>query len=61
MTVEEHFIDGGLGSVVAEYLSEKHSGNIPHLIRLGVKINLFLVISYLLKANDLDQMGWLIK
>jgi transketolase len=59
VTVEEHFIDGGLGSVVAEFLAEKHSGNKPHLLRLGVK-NKFSIpgdYSYLLKANDLDSDG----
>jgi transketolase len=59
VTVEEHFIDGGLGSVVAEFLSEKHSGIKPHLLRLGVK-NKFSIpgdYSYLLKANDLDSDG----
>ena len=59
VTVEEHFIDGGLGSVVAEFLAEKHSGHKPHLLRLGVK-NKFSTpgdYSYLLKANDLDSDG----
>ena len=59
ITVEEHFIDGGLGSVVAEFLAEKHSGIKPHLLRLGVK-NKFTIpgdYSYLLKANDLDSDG----
>ena len=59
VTVEEHFIDGGLGSVVAEFLAEKHSGIKPHLLRLGVK-NKFSIpgdYSYLLKANDLDSDG----
>lgn len=59
LTVEEHFIDGGLGSVVAEFLAQKHSSNKPHLIRLGVK-NKFSIpgdYSYLLKTNDLDSDG----
>ena len=59
VTVEEHFIDGGLGSVIAEFLAEKHSGNKPHLVRLGVK-NRFSVpgdYSYLLEVNDLDSDG----
>jgi transketolase len=59
VTVEEHFIDGGLGSVVAEFLAEKYSDNKPHLLRLGVK-NKFSIpgdYSYLLQANDLDSDG----
>jgi transketolase len=59
ITVEEHFIDGGLGSVVAEFLAEKHSVNKPNLVRLGVK-NKFSIpgdYNYLLKSNDLDSDG----
>jgi transketolase len=59
VTVEEHFIDGGLGSVVAEFLAEKYSDNKPHFLRLGVK-NKFSIpgdYSYLLQANDLDSDG----
>ena len=59
VTVEEHFICGGLGSVVAEFLAEKYSDNKPHLLRLGVK-NKFSIpgdYSYLLQANDLDSDG----
>lgn len=59
VTVEEHFIDGGLGSVVAEFLAEKHSGSKPHLLRLGVN-NKFSIpgdYEYLLKANKLDSDG----
>ena len=59
VTVEEHFIDGGLGSVVAEFLAEKHSDSKPHLLRLGVK-NKFSIpgdYEYLLKANELDSDG----
>lgn len=35
VTIEEGFVNGGLGSAVCEYVSEK--GGFPRLLRLGVK------------------------
>jgi transketolase len=59
VTVEEHFINGGLGSVVAEFLADKNSTIKPSLLRLGVK-NKFSVpgdYNYLLETNGLDPAG----
>lgn len=59
VTVEEHFIDGGLGSVVAEFLADNSTIQRPYLLRLGVN-NKFSIpgdYQYLLKSNELDKDG----
>lgn len=59
LTFEEHFITGGLGSAVAEYLSEKDETNTPFLKRIGVRDNFSIPgdYAYLLKKNNLDSEG----
>ena len=59
VTVEEHFIDGGLGSVVAEFIADKNITNKPPLLRLGVKNNFSVPgdYNYLLESNDLHPDG----
>lgn len=59
ITVEEHFIVGGLGSAVAEFLAETECSRMPALHRLGVD-NKFSVpgdYQYLLETNGLDVAG----
>ena len=59
VTVEEHFINGGLGSVVAEFLADQNRLSKPTLLRLGVK-NKFCTpgdYSYLLEYSELDTNG----
>ncbi len=59
ITVEEHFIDGGLGSVVAEFLADNAVTNKPNILRLGIK-NKFSIpgdYNYLLESNDLSKDG----
>ena len=59
VTIEEHFVSGGLGSVVSEFLSCRFSHEKPHLMRIGVK-NRFSTpgdYQYLLEANELDTKG----
>jgi len=59
ITVEEHFIDGGMGSAVAEFLASNSTSKKPNLIRLGVK-NKFSTpgdYNYLLETNELDKIG----
>jgi transketolase len=57
VTVEEHFIYGGLGSAVAEALASKQ--NRPPQLILGVKDKYFHAASYehLLENNHLDVDG----
>jgi transketolase len=59
VTIEEHFTDGGLGSVVAEFLADKFGINKPNLLRIGVQ-NKFSIpgdYKYLLESNGLDADG----
>ncbi|MDA9112795.1 transketolase [Gammaproteobacteria bacterium] len=59
ISVEEHFINGGLGTVISEFLSSIKAQSKPSLFRLGVK-NIFSTpgdYEYLLKSNDLDVDG----
>ena len=59
VSVEEHFIDGGLGSVVAEYLADTFDSNKPNLLRIGID-NKFSIpgdYDYLLETNELDACG----
>ena len=59
ITVEEHFVDGGLGSVIAEFLADIYNTQKPHLFRIGVK-NIFSIpgdYNYLLTSNELDKDG----
>lgn len=56
ITVEEHFVQGGLGSAVAEFLATQFSANRPYLHCIGVP-NAFTVpgdYAYLLRTNQLD-------
>ncbi len=56
-SVEEHFVTGGLGSAVAEVLAGE--GNMPALVRLGVKDGFSAVgdYHYLLEQHGLTQEG----
>lgn len=59
VTVEEHFITGGLGSAVAEFLAETECAPKPALYRLGVD-NKFSIpgdYQYLIETNGLDVAG----
>ena len=59
VSVEEHFVDGGLGSVVAEYLVDNFDSNKPNLLRIGID-NKFSIpgdYDYLLESNELDAGG----
>ena len=53
VSVEEHNIHGGLGSVIAEALTEQVS--MPRLLRLGIRdvFNLAASYDYLLSQNRL--------
>ncbi|MDB9701036.1 transketolase [Gammaproteobacteria bacterium] len=59
ITVEEHFVSGGLGSVVAEFLSDKFEAIKPNLLRLGVqdKFSVPGDYNYLIETNELDAQG----
>jgi len=59
VTVEEHFIDGGLGSIVAEFLAQKNITHKPLLLKLGVN-NKFSIpgdYNHLLESNNLHSEG----
>lgn len=61
VSVEEHFITGGLGSMLAKFLATNQSSNKPFLVNLGVD-NKYTVpgdYSYLLEQNGLSTDGLL--
>lgn len=58
VTVEEHYINGGLGTCVAEALAESESTN--QLLRIGIRNGFQKVVGnqgYLRKINQLDEQG----
>jgi len=59
ITVEEHFVSGGLGSVIAEFLSDKLETIKPNLLRLGIKDKFSIPgdYNYLIETNELDAQG----
>ncbi len=59
ITVEEHFITGGLGSLLANYIATTESNNKPLLLKLGVD-NKYTVpgdYAFLLEQNGLSSNG----
>jgi len=59
ITVEEHFVSGGLGSVIAEFLSDRFETIKPNLLRLGIKDKFSVPgdYNYLIETNELDAQG----
>ena len=57
VTIEEHFIDGGLGSAVANFLSAKSDSVKPNLLRIGIEDQFSIPgdYEYLLERNGLDK------
>lgn len=59
ISIEEHFVTGGLGSILSEYITSDKSYKKPILFRLGVD-NKFTTpgeYEYLLESNKLDSAG----
>ena len=59
VSIEEHFVTGGLGSILSEYIAGVKVPNKPFLYRLGVdnKFSSPGEYEYLLESNDLDRTG----
>jgi transketolase len=57
VTIEEHFVDGGLGSAVANFLSAKSNSLKPNLLRIGVEDQFSIPgdYEYMLKKNGLND------
>lgn len=56
ITVEEHFIEGGLGSTIANFLTDRIISKKPNLLRIGIQDQFSIPgdYNYLLEQNGLD-------